>query len=223
MNPPRSPRSSKRRRTRWATSPSSTSRIASSASAELNRQVNRAANGLAGLGVKPGVGVSIMMPNSPEWLFVYFATQKLGAYAVPVNVGLKGEGLATHHRPLRFVGPGLPPRLRRGDPGDPRLALEARADRREHRGGAGGMEAAGGLADARRGDGGVRREPRGGDRRRGDLRAHVHLGNDRRAQGCDQPLQGHEHRRDSHVRCDARSPTTCSTAACRSSTPTRSS
>ncbi len=61
--------------------------------AELNRQVNRAANGLAGLGVKHGVGVSIMMPNSPEWLFVYFATQKLGAYAVPVNVGLKGEGL----------------------------------------------------------------------------------------------------------------------------------
>ena len=61
--------------------------------AELNRQVNRAAHGLAGLGVKQGVGVSIMMPNAPEWLFVYFATQKLGAYAVPVNVGLKGEGL----------------------------------------------------------------------------------------------------------------------------------
>jgi acyl-CoA synthetase (AMP-forming)/AMP-acid ligase II len=34
-----------------------------------------------------------MMPNSPEWLFVHFATQKLGAYAVPLNVGLKGEGL----------------------------------------------------------------------------------------------------------------------------------
>jgi crotonobetaine/carnitine-CoA ligase len=61
--------------------------------AELNRQVNRAANGLAALGVKAGVGVSIMMPNAPEWLFVYFATQKLGAYAVPVNVALKGEGL----------------------------------------------------------------------------------------------------------------------------------
>ena len=61
--------------------------------AELNRQVNRAANGLTGLGVKAGVGVSIMMPNSPEWLFVYFATQRLGAYAVPVNVGLRGEGL----------------------------------------------------------------------------------------------------------------------------------
>ena len=61
--------------------------------AELNRHTNRAANGLARLGVKAGVGVSIMMPNSPEWLFVYFATQKLGAYAVPVNVSLRGEGL----------------------------------------------------------------------------------------------------------------------------------
>ena len=45
--------------------------------ADLNRQVNRAANGLAALGVKAGVGVSIMMPNAPEWLFVFFATQKL--------------------------------------------------------------------------------------------------------------------------------------------------
>jgi crotonobetaine/carnitine-CoA ligase len=61
--------------------------------AEFNRQVNRAAHGLVKLGVKRGVGVSIMMANSPEWLFVYFATQKLGAYAVPVNAALKGEGL----------------------------------------------------------------------------------------------------------------------------------
>lgn len=61
--------------------------------AELNRQVNRVANGLKNLGVGAGVGVSIMLPNTPEWLFVYFATQKLGAYAVPVNVALKGEGL----------------------------------------------------------------------------------------------------------------------------------
>ena len=61
--------------------------------AELNRSTNRVASGLAALGVKPGVGVSIMLPNSPEWLFVYFATQKLGAYAVPVNVALKGESL----------------------------------------------------------------------------------------------------------------------------------
>ena len=61
--------------------------------AELNRQVNCAANGLAALGVKVGVGVSIMMPNSPEWIFVYCATQKLSSYVVPVNIALKGEGL----------------------------------------------------------------------------------------------------------------------------------
>ncbi len=61
--------------------------------AELNSEVNRAANGLAELGVGPGVGVSIMMGNSPEWLYVYFGVQKLNAYAVPVNTGLKGEGL----------------------------------------------------------------------------------------------------------------------------------
>jgi crotonobetaine/carnitine-CoA ligase len=61
--------------------------------AELDRSVNRVANGLADLGVGPGRGVALMMANSPEWLFTYFATQKLGAYAVPVNVGLRGEGL----------------------------------------------------------------------------------------------------------------------------------
>jgi len=61
--------------------------------AEINRLTNRVAKGLAGLGVGPGVGVAIMLPNSPEFLLVYFATQKLGAYAVPVNVALKGEGL----------------------------------------------------------------------------------------------------------------------------------
>lgn len=61
--------------------------------ADLNRQVNRAANGLASLGLGRGVGAAIMMSNSPEWLFVYFATQKLNAYAVPVNTGQKGEGL----------------------------------------------------------------------------------------------------------------------------------
>jgi crotonobetaine/carnitine-CoA ligase len=60
---------------------------------ELDRAVNRMANGLAARGVGPGRGVVIMMGNSPEWLFTYFATQKLGAYAVPINVALKGEGL----------------------------------------------------------------------------------------------------------------------------------
>ena len=62
--------------------------------AELDRRANRIANGLAALGVGPGKGVAILMGNSPAWLEVFFATQKLGAYAVPINVALRGEGLA---------------------------------------------------------------------------------------------------------------------------------
>lgn len=61
---------------------------------ELNERSNRVASGLAALGVKAGDGVALMMPNRPEWLYAFFATQKLGAYAVPVNTALKGEGLA---------------------------------------------------------------------------------------------------------------------------------
>lgn len=63
--------------------------------AELNRHVNRVANGLSALGVKAGVGVCILMGNSPEFIYVYLAINKLNAYAVPVNTGLKGDGL--HH------------------------------------------------------------------------------------------------------------------------------
>ena len=47
---------------------------------ELNSETNRVAHALQGLGVKPGAGVAIMMPNSPEWLFVYYGVQKLGGY-----------------------------------------------------------------------------------------------------------------------------------------------
>jgi crotonobetaine/carnitine-CoA ligase len=61
---------------------------------QLNQRTNRVANGLTGLGIKPRDGIAIMMPNRPEFLDAFFATQKLGTYAVPVNIALKGEGLA---------------------------------------------------------------------------------------------------------------------------------
>jgi len=60
---------------------------------ELNQRTNRVANGLSRLGIKAGDGIAIMMPNHPDWLYAFFATQKLGTYSVPVNVALKGEGL----------------------------------------------------------------------------------------------------------------------------------
>jgi len=62
--------------------------------AQMNERANRVANGMSELSVKPGDGVALMMPNRPEWLYVFFAIQKLGAYVVPVNIALKGEGLA---------------------------------------------------------------------------------------------------------------------------------
>ena len=61
---------------------------------ELNARINQAANGFLELGVKHGDKVAIMMPNSPEFLYVWFGLNKVGAVEVPVNVALKGQGLA---------------------------------------------------------------------------------------------------------------------------------
>lgn len=60
---------------------------------ELNARANRLARGLAAAGVEPGHGVALMMGNHPDFLEIFFAIQKVGAYAVPVNVQLVGDGL----------------------------------------------------------------------------------------------------------------------------------
>jgi long-chain acyl-CoA synthetase len=59
--------------------------------AEFDAAVNRAARVLAARGIKKGDGVSLLMPNSPEYIIVYFACFKLGALAGPVNSLLKAE------------------------------------------------------------------------------------------------------------------------------------
>ncbi len=61
---------------------------------ELDAWSNRIANGFLKLGIEPGSHVSVMLPNSPRWLAAYFALQKIGACIVPINVALRGEGLA---------------------------------------------------------------------------------------------------------------------------------
>ena len=61
---------------------------------EINAWSNRIANGFLKLGIAPGSHVSVMLPNSPRWLVTYFALQKIGACIVPINVALRGEGLA---------------------------------------------------------------------------------------------------------------------------------
>ncbi|WP_203530634.1 long-chain fatty acid--CoA ligase [Thermaerobacter sp. PB12/4term] len=55
---------------------------------DLNRRVNALANALAGLGVRKGDRVAILMPNRCEFLEVLFAAAKLGAIAVPINLRL---------------------------------------------------------------------------------------------------------------------------------------
>lgn len=58
---------------------------------QLNENVNRVANGLRKLGIVRGDRVAIMLPNIPEFVYSFFAVQKLGAVAVPFNTMYKGR------------------------------------------------------------------------------------------------------------------------------------
>jgi long-chain acyl-CoA synthetase len=52
---------------------------------ELNRMTDRAACGLADLGVKKGDRVAVHMENCPQFVIAYFGIQRAGGIAVPVN------------------------------------------------------------------------------------------------------------------------------------------
>ena len=53
--------------------------------AEFNRQVNRVANLLTGLGIRKGDRVSVMLPNIVEFPTIWQAIAKMGAVMVPTN------------------------------------------------------------------------------------------------------------------------------------------
>ncbi|SMD22458.1 AMP-binding protein [Lentzea albidocapillata] len=53
--------------------------------AELAQEVDRAAAGLHALGVRKGDRVGIWAPNCAEWVFVQYATARIGAILVNVN------------------------------------------------------------------------------------------------------------------------------------------
>ena len=61
---------------------------------EFDAAVNRAANMLSARGVGRGDVVSLLLPNSAEYVIAYFACFKLGALAGPVNSLLKPEEMA---------------------------------------------------------------------------------------------------------------------------------
>lgn len=56
---------------------------------ELNKKVNILANGLKQLGINKGDRVAMMLPNIPEFIYFFFACQKIGAVTVPFNTMYK--------------------------------------------------------------------------------------------------------------------------------------
>ncbi|MFQ5867112.1 MAG: AMP-binding protein [bacterium] len=56
---------------------------------ELNRNANILANGLKQLGIKKEDRVAMMLPNIPEFVYFFFACQKIGAVTVPFNTMYK--------------------------------------------------------------------------------------------------------------------------------------
>jgi long-chain acyl-CoA synthetase len=52
---------------------------------ELDALANRFARALAGLGVRKGDRVALMLPNTPQMVIAYYGALRLGAVAVPTN------------------------------------------------------------------------------------------------------------------------------------------
>jgi crotonobetaine/carnitine-CoA ligase len=61
---------------------------------ELDKLSNRIANALTAAGLQRGDRIATMLANSVEHMALFFAMSKLGVIQVPVNLHLRGEGLA---------------------------------------------------------------------------------------------------------------------------------
>jgi len=72
---------------------------------DMNRRANRVARRLRAAGLSAGDGVALMLSNHPRFLDAFFAIQKIGAYAVPVNTALVSDGLSyiLEHSEVRAV------------------------------------------------------------------------------------------------------------------------
>lgn len=73
---------------------------------ELNRDANKLANSLRTSGLKKSDVVFIQLFNSPQFLFSYIATQKIGAIVNPANFNLSpGETaeIICHNKPKAYI------------------------------------------------------------------------------------------------------------------------
>lgn len=60
---------------------------------DISRYANRCANAFINQGIVKGDKISIMLPNCPEYLHLWFGSAKIGAIEVPINTSYKGEFL----------------------------------------------------------------------------------------------------------------------------------
>jgi crotonobetaine/carnitine-CoA ligase len=61
---------------------------------EMYRQIAKAANGFHDLGIQKGDRVALMLPNLPEFLYIWLGLNSIGASIVPINTFFKGEETA---------------------------------------------------------------------------------------------------------------------------------
>lgn len=62
---------------------------------ELDREIDRAASGLAALGVKAGDRVGVLVHNIPHFAYAFYGILRAGAVMVPLNTMFTGEEVAT--------------------------------------------------------------------------------------------------------------------------------
>ncbi|HEX76828.1 MAG TPA: AMP-binding protein [Dehalococcoidia bacterium] len=78
---------------------------------DLHQGSNRVANALRELGVKKGDKVVTILPNFPEYLYIWWGIVKLGAWEVPINNNYRGAALVDvvnrSDAKLAVVGAGL--------------------------------------------------------------------------------------------------------------------
>jgi long-chain acyl-CoA synthetase len=62
--------------------------------AQLDAEIDKAAAGLADLGIKPGDRVALLVHNVPHFVYAYYGALRAGGVVIPLNTMLTGEEIA---------------------------------------------------------------------------------------------------------------------------------